>query len=289
MTDKILDTIAITRSRLEEKRSWYEDEILLRFVQITDTHIAADPAYNLPEADYPPAVGAKALVEQVNQLPFVPDFVLHTGDVAFDPDEPSYHAARQILSAIRYPTYYLVGNHDDREMFQRVLLGLPEARDKYDYEFDAKGVQIVCLDSNGPAAHAGGSLTEEQLDWVRATCRTDDPRPLVVAIHHNVLPIGSYFWDTFMRLVNGEALHAALLPARERLRCVLFGHVHMATDTFRDGILYSSANSSWYQLQCYPGQQEIEEDKGEPGFNVVTLTRTQTFIRRHRFKVDGIK
>jgi hypothetical protein len=71
------------------------------------------------------------------------------------------------------------------------------------------------------------------------------------------------------------------------LRGVFFGHVHQATETYRDGILYSSVLSSWYQLHCWPGQSGILEDReADPGFDVVTITRAQTFIRRHRFRVN---
>ena len=165
--------------------------------------------------------------------------------------------------------------------------GSAEARDPFDYEFEVNGVQIVCLDSNRPARYAGGSVSDAQLDWLRAVCSASDPRPLVVAVHHNVLPMGSPFWDTFMRMNNGEAFHQALLLVRDRLRGVFFGHVHQNTSTVRDGILYSSVLSSWYQLHTYPGLAAIVSDRADPGFAVVTLTRTQTFIRYYRFDKPG--
>jgi hypothetical protein len=89
-----------------------------------------------------------------------------------------------------------------------------------------------------------------------------------------------------MALQNGERLHAILLKAHARLRGVFFGHIHQNVDIYRDGILYSSVLSSWYQLHSYPGQEKTNVDvAAEPGFNIVTVTSTQTFIRRHRFSV----
>lgn len=264
----------------------YQSEILLRFVHLSDTHISDDPDYNGYDGPFTARAGAEAMVRAVNALPFQPDFVLHTGDVAFDPVEKAYHSAREVLSQIKYPIHYLAGNHDDSAALQRVMLDrvptLP-----FDYEFEQNGVQVVCMDSNnGDAHYAGGKVSDEQIAWLRARTERDDDRPLVVAIHHNALPIGSFFWDTFMRIEDGERFHEALLPARKRIRGVFFGHVHMATETYRDGILYSSVNSSWYQLHCYPGQNDVQEDREAlPGFNVVTITRAQTFIRRHNFRV----
>ena len=290
MSEEIFSTTSLRTADLTQMQRHDENEILLRFVHISDTHISADPAYTLPEADHTPMEGARALVQQINSLPFTPDFVLHTGDVAFDPVLEAYQTARDILGQIRFPIYYLIGNHDHVGLLQQTMLDRAEILRPFDYEFEVKGVQIVCLDSNGPAKLPGGSLTAAQLEWLEGICQAPDTRPLVVAVHHNILPIGAPFWDEFMRMSNGEAFHRVLLAARQRLRGVFFGHVHQATETTRDGILYSSVLSSWYQLHCWPGQAKIEADRGaDPGFNVVTITRNQTFIRRHRFHVQTDK
>src|SRR5690606_12412021 len=280
-------TCALPISQLDEILRQHQSETLVRFVHISDTHISADPQYTHAEADYPAMAGAKELVRQINALPFQPDFVLHTGDVAYDPDPAAYEAAKAILQEIKYPTYYLVGNHDNRELLQKIMLGRTQIANPFGYEFEINGVQIVWIDSNGPAKFAGGSLSVAQLEWLENICKSYDSRPLVVAVHHNALPIGAPFWDEFMRMSNGEDFHRVLLPAQKRLRGVFFGDVQQAAETYRDGILYSSVLSSWYQLHCWPGQSGIIEDReADPGFDVVTITRTQTFIRRHRFRVN---
>jgi 3',5'-cyclic-AMP phosphodiesterase len=263
------------------------DDILLRFVHLTDTHINPNPAYNVPEAVVRPSPAAIELVRRVNALPFQPDFILHTGDVVYDPDEAAYVSAREILSTLKAPVYYLAGNHDRGAWLQSLLLQRAEVLDPFDYEFEVNGVQVVCVDSNRPNDDPNmpqGVVSEAQLAWLRGVCRPDDPRPLIVAVHHNVLPTGTWFWDTFMRLKQGEAFHAALLPARDRLRGVFSGHVHHGTDTLRDGILYVTAPSSWYQLANHPLQQGVVADlDSHPGFNVVSITRSQTYIQRYRY------
>jgi Icc protein len=261
-------------------------EVTLRFVHISDTHISHDPSYMLPEASHTPVAGARALVDAINNLPFTPDFVLHTGDVAYDPDPLAYVTARDVLSQIRFPIYYLNGNHDDRELLQRIMLD-SEPLTPFDYQFEAKGVQVVVVDSNGPAQQPAGFVTSDQLARLEGICKDTDERPLVIAVHHNVLPTGIPWWDDFMRMTNGEDFHQALLPARHRLRGVFHGHVHQPVDTYRDGILYSGVVSSWYQLHAWPDQSDTLGDAlGEPGFNVVTVTPNQTFIRRHHVLVQ---
>ena len=120
-------------------------ETLLSFVHISDTHISADPHYNQDGAMHTPLVGAKALVRQLNTLPFPPDFVLHTGEVAYNPDETAYPVAYEVLSALKVPVYYLAGNHDDAATLQRIMLGTKAEAVKtpFDYQFEVNGVQIA--------------------------------------------------------------------------------------------------------------------------------------------------
>ena len=262
-------------------------ETLLRFIQISDTHISADPHYNQDGAMHTPLVGAKSLVHQINALPFTPDFVLHTGDVAYNPDETAYPVAREIQSAIQVPIYYLVGNHDDSSALQRIMVGTSETKTPFDYEFVVNGVQIVALDSNRKAQNWCGRVSDEQLAWLEAITHAKDDRPLIVTLHHPVLPMGSVFWDEWMHLENGEEFHKALLPARDRLRGVFSGHVHQNTDITRDGITYVTAKSSWYQIHNYPNQEKPEPDRfADPGFSIVAVTREQTYVRRCTFRVD---
>lgn len=261
---------------------------LLQFVHVSDTHLSYDPEYNY-RYDYPSQRGAEALVEQLNKLPFQPDFVLHTGDVVYDPDpDPrTYQIAREMMGRIPYPMYYLAGNHDDGEALQRVLLGQSEVLKPFYYSFEASGVQVVCLDSNGPVKPPRGFISKEQLNWLDQICRAQDERPLIVAVHHNPIATGVPWLDDYMGLGNGEDLHQILMPARERLRGVFHGRVHQNVEVIRDGILYSSVLSSWCQFHAWPGQIDTIHDAGaEPGFNVVTITQDRTFIRRCRFRVS---
>jgi 3',5'-cyclic-AMP phosphodiesterase len=255
---------------------------LLTFIHITDTHIPADPneeprlmrAYN----------NAKALVKQINSLPFEPDFVLHTGDAAYDPEPEHYRRAREVLQDIRYPVYYVAGNHDDAALLQTEIIGKNEPVVPFHYEFEVKGVQFIVLDSNGPAEPPAGLISEQQLVWLRERCAADDSRPLVIAVHHNP-QIGGVPWlDEFTAIQNTEAFHEAMLPAKDRLRGVFFGHIHQNLDIYRDGILYCSTLSSWVQYHAWPGQTETEADPDDgPGFSVVMIYPNQTVVRRHRF------
>jgi 3',5'-cyclic-AMP phosphodiesterase len=244
---------------------------LLHFVHVSDTHVHFDPSYGLDNVGKSALAGARALVKRLNSLPFTPDFVLHTGDVAADPLPGIDEAVRSVFCELKHPIRYLAGNHDPKTF--------PGER-----EFEVNGVQFVCIDSNGPAELPRGFVTESELARLRRVCESGDDRPLVIATHHNVLPVGSPWYDEFMRMTNGEEFHRALLPARGRIRGVFFGHVHQDIETVRDGILYSAVSSSWCQFHAWPGQPlTVHDREAQPGFNVVTASKDQTTVRRHRF------
>ncbi len=258
----------------------------LTFVHISDTHISQDREYGKHHTTHSTQAGAEALVKAVNALPFDVDFVLHTGDVVYNPDAEAYTTAKAILSQLTRPVYYLSGNHDAGADLQRMLLGRTEILSPFSYTFDANGFQIVCLDSNGSAEVPRGNIVPQQLEWLNAICSAQDVRPLIVAVHHNALPVGSPWLDDYMRITNGTDLHQILLKAKNRLRGVFFGHVHQNIQMLQDGILYTSALSSWGQFKSWPGSSETVNDDDTPGFNVVSVTDDQTFIRRWSFRVE---
>jgi 3',5'-cyclic-AMP phosphodiesterase len=253
---------------------------MITFVHISDTHLSHDPDYGR-QAERPPSYpGAAALIEAINHLPFPIDFVLHTGDVAYDPDAAAYPAARELFGRLRVPIYYTPGNHDDPLALQHVLLGT-EAISPFCYTVTVKGLRLIVLDSTGPAAPPAGSITAAQLGWLEQTLLQTGDEAVIVAVHHNPLPVGIPWLDDYMGLTNGLELHQVLLKAGARMRGVFFGHIHQNVQVMRDGILYCSAASSWYSFHAWPGQDRTVVDPHyQPGFNVVTVTAETTFIRQ---------
>ncbi len=271
-------------------------ELPLHFVHVSDTHllhpsqqkdfsgISPDLALYVEQIQalpYSPTHALEALIREVNALPFAVDFVLHTGDVSAEVDS-DYEFIAGLLEQIRWPQIYLPGNHDHSEGVEQWLSRRAAGPV---CEYKVKGVQIVCLDSARYGANHAGWLDDAQLETLRRICTADDDRPLIVATHHHPIPVDVPWLDA-LSLRNGAALHEVLLMAHQRLRGVFFGHIHHSIDIVRDGILYSAAPSAAYQFVAWPGQEQAALDLAEdPGFNVVTVTAEQTFVRHHRYRI----
>jgi len=260
----------------------------LRFIHITDTHIAADPAFESHGRS--PLPRLEELVRAINALSFPVDFVLHTGDLAEDRSEEAYVLARRVLAGLRPPIHYVAGNHDDAEVLQKVMLGRAPSGPRFDYMLSAAGIVVAVFDSRGPKDPAG-TLTDDQLGSLRALCAPEGP-PLVIAIHHPPLPLDSRWLDegwataagqgATMLLDRGPEFLEAVTPARDRIRGVFFGHVHRAFQVVRRGILFSSAPSGFVQFHTWPDQESPTAADTEPaGFSLVTVTAGQTTVRHH--------
>lgn len=284
------------------------NNVLLRFVQISDTHLAQSSEarlakYNDP-ANIPPQFAelilkmrsaapqmlsaqsasptdaqvfqsARRMVEEINALPVDLDFVLHTGDVAFDPEtDEEYEPIKALFSPLRFPIYFQPGNHDHSAFLQKHLSHLPESLPTFDYEIPNDHVQIVCMDSSI------GWFTDAQLTWLEARVRAADERPLVVTLHHNVVSYQDFFGDGVI-LTNHSDVRAILASAKSRLRGVFYGHMHMSMDTIQDDIPYFCAPSGYMQFDVFPGSDNTRGvERTLPGYNLVTIMQDGTHVRR---------
>lgn len=262
----------------------------IRFIHLSDTHLINDPNYRTPYSDYSPLAGYEALVRTIRALPFRADFILHTGDVAYDPVPEVYPWVREMLTQLDLPIYYVAGNHDHQTALQTQLMQRPtEAiQTNLHYNTEIHGVQLIVIDSNGEVAPPRGRIPDEQLAWLDQQLSAADERPLIVATHHNPVRVHNKWLDDFMGIINGDELHRVLLKARYRLRGVFHGHVHQGLEVLQDGILYSTVPAPWCQFHAYPLWDSIETyaDRDlQAGFNVVSITTQQTFIRRYGFSI----
>ena len=267
----------------------------MRFIHITDTHLGPTADFRLYGRD--PCANMALLVDRINALQFEVDFILHTGDVTDDGAEASYRLFESHCDRLKFPIRYAIGNHDDLAPMRAVLLGGScGTAPRLDYQFEIGGVEFCILDTRGPIP-PGGHLYDEQLHRIESICETKTDQPLVVVVHHQPVDLDTPWlddrartWprDQFMRLDNGDAFLRAIAPAgptgTARLRGVFFGHVHTPFVVVRDGILFSSGASSFAQLTTGSDCDDVKLAEHEPvGFNVVTISGTQTLVRAVRY------
>jgi 3',5'-cyclic AMP phosphodiesterase CpdA len=257
---------------------------ILTFVQISDSHLG--PAYDYESHGARPFGWLERVVETINNFPQPPDFVIHSGDLINDQGEPSMIIAAEALNRLHVPLYVVNGNHDNAGLLRKYfggplnLGGDPDA--PLDYTFELKGERFMVLDSfDLDVRQPSGQISERQLDQLRAEAAHDGP-PLTIFLHHVPFEMGSPWLDERMLLVNGEALHAALLPLRDRLRGVFFGHLHRSCHIVRDGITYTCAPSSSWQYGWRAWDPEpIVDSAYPPSYQLVDYFTDQVVVIQH--------
>jgi Icc protein len=252
-----------------------------RFVHLTDTHIMAGGKWTPRSADFEfdTEASLRRVVEAVRTLDPAPAFAVLGGDLA-SPDlidrqrvltpedyEPSYRLLGEILAGLPCPVRFLLGNHDDRVAFNRVLRRDAPAPDAaHYYGFDHQGYHFVALDSQEPG-QAGGHLDAAQLAWLREDLKQHRDRPTMAFVHHHPWLLGLRWIDT-MSLRNGEEL-IALLHEHPDVRWIICGHVHLDQVIQRRGLTMLTTPSTCIQLSKM--SQAGQMLPGPPGFRIVDV------------------
>lgn len=256
-------------------------------IHISDTHIG--PARDFTVRGARPLERLDALVDLINALPFQPDLVVHTGDVANDPDPDAYRLATESLARLRAPVCYATGNHDDARLMRALLVHpgglvpLVGDDDRLCYRLDVGDHRIFVLDGKVPESEGPhGRLPENQLEALRRGL-TEWRGEFSVFLHFPALPIGSRWIDEYLPLRNGAALHELLIHAGiGRNRGVFFGHLHRGLQIMRDGILYSAVSSPACQFSAGPLDDSVAFDSHCPlAFNHLTFRGGATVVKEH--------
>jgi len=190
---------------------------MLKLVQLSDCHVTASKDITYRGQD--PRASLQSIVERITA--WAPDLVLATGDLSEDASDSSYAFLREQFERIKAPVWITAGNHDDAQSlartFSRTALDAPVRVHDGDW-------QVIMLNS-ARDGEIPGRLDVEQLDALR-TLMADDPRPALLALHHQPWPVESPWIDRYP-LTNPEAFLDVLDDGPEQ-QLVLWGHVHQA-------------------------------------------------------------
>jgi len=182
-------------------------------------------------------------VAETNLLDPRPDFVVFGGDLAQLGNKLELDHGAEIMSALRYKTYYVMGEHDyylDLGEYWSKLFG------RHYYSFDHKGVHFVVLNSiltyddwtfrRWPTAerrmlemagldNPNGSpfmVGDQQREWLKQDLAKVDKRTPIVVFSHSPLQKIYKGWNFWTE--DAEQVQALLKPFKKVT--VIYGHVH---------------------------------------------------------------
>lgn len=239
----------------------------LRIIQISDTHLYAQPGRQVWGVDVDNSLAA--VLERLKARHCPADLVLVTGDLAQEADAEAYRRLRTALEPLDTPVYCLAGNHDITAILAQTLNAYPVWWKRHVIQGTW---QFILLDSTVPASPAG-HLAEAELAFLADTLNTH-PQYALVCLHHQPLPIGSPWLDT-MTVANGAALFA-ILDRHPQVRAVIWGHVHQSFSGRRKRMMLLSAPSTCVQFK--PEWATPEPDTVPPGYRWFELYPDGTLV-----------
>ncbi|PSJ42595.1 3',5'-cyclic-AMP phosphodiesterase [Zobellella endophytica] len=239
----------------------HREDGVAELLQITDTHLFADAGTEL--LGIATFDSCRAVVEAIREDAEPKDAILATGDLSQDHSPESYRRFTGLMATLAPPVYWLPGNHDDAPVMQA--------------ELDAAGIsnakhlllahwQILLLDTQ-VRGKAHGELAEAQLALLDEVIRRYPRHHLLVAVHHQAVPVGCAWLDQH-NLRNAEAFRQRL-SRHQASRAVLFGHVHQGFDEVHDGVRYLASPSTCIQFK--PLSDDFALDTTAPGWRALSL------------------
>lgn len=193
-----------------QKTKIFQAEVF-RVVQLTDLHLLADPC-----ADYRgknTRANFLAVLKLAKRLQ--PDLLLLTGDLAEDEQHTTYQWLQQQLKNSGLNWQWLPGNHDNPALMAHFK--------PTDFYQKTQHWQLLGLNSHWPN-HTQGQLNAQQLERIQQALT--NPKPLLIALHHPPVAVGSLWKDSLA--LHNTAEFWALLKDQQQAKLVLFGHVHQA-------------------------------------------------------------
>ena len=191
---------------------------VVRLVQITDSHIFAEPdgcLLGLNTRD-----SFEAVCERVSREEWKPDALLATGDLSQDASPESYQYLAEYFKSMDTPTFWLPGNHDNAETME---LYLSNSKVFSANQLLLGNWQVIMLDS-AVKGKVYGQLDQAQLEFLETSLNRYPEKNALVCLHHQPLEVGSTWLDQ-IGLKNSEDFKK-LLTNYPQVKGVVLGHVH---------------------------------------------------------------
>lgn len=213
----------------------------LRFAQISDSHLGFTGA---PNSDV--AATFTRAIDQVNDLGYTPDFVIHTGDLTHLSTPEQFDQVKQMMSGLKTPHVFTVpGEHDsvdDAGQKYRAAFGAGSVGDGW-YSLDVAGVHLIAL-VNTLNLRKLGHLGVDQLEFVKKdVARLSSDTPIIVFSH---IPLFAMYpawgWGT-----DDAAAALSYLRRFSSVTC-LNGHVHQLFSKTENNVTFYSGTTTAYPL-----------------------------------------
>jgi len=232
-------------------------------VQITDTHLFADPEGQLKGLNTRESFMA-VTVKACKAHPDC-DAIILGGDLSQDQSKDAYRSIARVMLDCDAPVHAIVGNHDDPVVMEEALNPTVRFKNKTS-AFRLGGWQILLLNSQD-IGKVSGRVSEADLQKLDTLMGEGRDLHQLIVMHHHPVPVGSAWMDKIM-VTNSDAFWQ-VADKHDSLRGVLFGHIHQAFDGMRNNVRLLGSPSTTVQFK--PCVDDFLMDDLSPGYRWLKL------------------
>ena len=235
-------------------------------LHLSDTHfVTKGDLYGVVDSEK----HLRQLFEELEASGSRPEAIVFTGDLADIGDAAAYAKLRSIVepSAARLgaQVIWVMGNHDNREVFREQLLDLAPSTAPIDRVHWVNGLRIIALDSTVPGHHYG-DVSGAQLDWLAEELSSPAPHGTILAMHHP--PIPSVLDLAVMVELRDQSGLAEVIQGTD-VRSITAGHLHYSSTATFAGIPVSVASATCYTQDLNVPVGGTRGRDGARAFNLV--------------------
>ncbi|WWE58184.1 3',5'-cyclic-AMP phosphodiesterase [Parasalinivibrio latis] len=250
----------------------------ITLLQLTDTHLYADPAGNLLGVNTLDSF--HAVLEAVDDANIAFDAIVATGDISQDHSDVSYQRFADGITRWTQPCYWLPGNHDYQPEMESILNAAQLHRGNIvnlgEYW------QMVMLDSQVPGV-PHGELSDSQFEMLENALSNAGEKHILVLLHHHPIAAGSAWLDQH-QLHNNERFWE-IVSAYPHVKGVVCGHIHQALDYEYQGVRVMASPSTC--IQFMPDSDNFALDLQNPGWRTLTLNADGS-MDSGVFRIEGV-
>lgn len=209
-------------------------------------------------------------------------FMLITGDLAHGGEPAAYKVLHDALTEFPLPTYFLLGNHDDRAAFRQAFPEAPTDTNGFVQQI-VQTVEgpFILLDTNQTGTHSG-VLCAKRLEWLQQALQENAGQTVFLGLHHPPLLLGIPPMDA-ISLAEPTELEKLVLQ-HGSVRAMFFGHVHRPIHGTWNGIPFFTQRGLNHQVALtFDAASGIPATHEPPCYSVAVLNGQTMVVHTHDF------
>lgn len=213
----------------------------IEVVQLTDLHLGGTKDFLLRN-QINTAESLSQVLDCIAPSRF--DYLIVTGDISDDSSPESYSLFYEIMSSRGISSVVcLSGNHDSTEVMRDILQPIASSNVIHDNSW-----LFFCINTSIVGSDCG-EVSRKDLNALDELLACGGVKHAAIFMHHHAIPVRSAWIDSYGLQNSQEFME--IIERHEKVRAVISGHVHQASEISRNGVAYYTTPATSVQFMPF--------------------------------------